>query len=252
MLPLSPAGRRYGFKPSLPDATAKRFKVSLPVAIPPVVDLTPWCGPVKDQGALGACTAFAGTGYLEYLYRRFKGSAPIFSPLFLYYKEREMDGDLGQGDTGSFGSTTVRVINQIGVCQESVDPYDTAAFEKAPTPAQIADAANWKAGAYHAMSVPDIRFSIASNYPVLIGISVYDSFESGNWGSDWVMPAPAGPQLGGHEVYAKGYDDNRGAFSIRNSWGAAWGLSGDFWLPYSLLEGILSEARMIHFGAPWK
>lgn len=250
-LQLSKNNRRYGFFPSLPDALTPRFKFTAPLAIPPSVDLTPWCGPVKDQGQLGACTAFAGTGYLEYLYRRFKNQQPVLSPLFLYYKEREADGDLGQGDTGSFGSTTVKVINQVGVCEESVDPYDISQFETAPTDAQIADAANWKAGAYHAMDTPDIRFSVASNYPVLIGISVYDSFESSDWGSDWTMPAPSGSLLGGHEIYIKGYDDTRQAFDVRNSWGTGWGRSGDFWLPYTLLPQILSEARMQHFGKPW-
>lgn len=251
MLPVSPSGRRYGFKPSLPDAVTPRFKVSLPVAIPPVMDLTPWCGRVKDQGTLGACTAFAGTGCLEYLYRRFKSKTPEFSPLFLYYKERELDGVLGQGDTGSYGSTAVRVINQTGVCLEAVDTYDPAKFEATPTAAQILDAGNGKAGAYHSMSFSAMRYCIASSYPVLIGITVYESFESGDWGSEWVMPEPKGSVLGGHEVYAKGYDDTRGAFNVRNSWSASWGLNGDFWLPYSLLEGILSEARMQHFGKPW-
>jgi C1A family cysteine protease len=250
-LPLSTGGRRYGFRPSLPEATIPRFKITTPVAIPPSMDLTPWCGPVKDQGQLGACTAFAGTGYLEYLYRRFKNQTPVFSPLFLYYMERQLDGDLGQGDTGSFGSTAVKVINQVGVCLESIDPYTVADFQNVPTVAQVANAQLYKAGAYHAMDVPDIRYCVASNYPTLIGISVYESFEEGSWGSNWVMPEPSGQLLGGHEVLVKGYDDTIGAFSVRNSWGSGWGLNGDFWLPYSLLPNIMSEARMQHFGKPW-
>ena len=32
-------------------------------ALPPAVDLRPWCSPVEDQGALGSCTAHAGVGF---------------------------------------------------------------------------------------------------------------------------------------------------------------------------------------------
>lgn len=251
-LPLSSSGRRYGFRPSFADPTIPKFKMQLPVSLPPSVDLSQWLGPVKDQGQLGACTAFAGTGYFEYLWRRFKNQQPVFSPLFLYYKEREHDGDLGQGDTGSYGSTAFWVLHDTGGCLETTDPYDPAQFENAPTEAQLAEAAKYKVGAMHTVSsVDDIRSCLASQYPVLIGVSIFASFENGNWGSDSVMPAPTGSLLGGHEIYIHGYDDYSKRFTIRNSWGATWGNSGNFFADYTQLESILTEARIMHFGKPW-
>lgn len=250
-LALSPSGRRYGFKPSFADATIPKFKMQIPVALPPQIDLSYNLGAVKDQGQLGACTAFAATGYLEYLYRTFKGQQPTFSPLFLYYKEREFDGDLGQGDTGSFGSTAFWVLNKTGVCLETTDPYDISAFEKAPTEAQLVEAVKYRVGAMHTVTaVDDIRSSLASRYPVLIGITVYESFESGDWSSN-VMPAPTGRVLGGHEIYIHGYNDDRKRFRLRNSWGASWADSGNFWADYTQLESILNEGRIMHFGKPW-
>jgi C1A family cysteine protease len=252
-LPISATGRSYGFRPSHADPKIPKFKVSLPVAIPPTTFLANSLGPVKDQGQLGSCTAFAATGYLEYLYRRFKTGTPVFSPLFLYYKEREFDGDLGQGDTGSFGSTAFWVLHNTGVCLESTDPYNTSDYENAPTAAQITEAAKYRVGAMHTVSsVDDIKHCIASQYPVLIGVSIYESFESGDWGGNWTMPAPSGSLLGGHEIYIHGYDDNNSRFTVRNSWGETWGNKGDFYLPYNLLEGILTEARILHFGVPWR
>lgn len=250
-LPLSNGGRRYGFRPSFADATIPKFKMQIPVALPPTVDLSANLGPVKDQGPLGACTAFAATGYAEYLYRTFKNAQPVFSPLFLYYKEREYDSDLGQGDTGSFGSSAFWVFNKTGVCLESTDPYDPANFEQTPTQPQLDEAAKYRLGAMHTVTaVDDMRSSLASGYPVLIGITVYESFEDGDWAGN-VMPAPTGGQLGGHEIYIFGYDDYRKRFRLRNSWGDSWQDKGNFWADYTQLESILNEGRIMHFGKPW-
>lgn len=251
-LVLSPGGRRYGFRPSHADPRISKFKMQLPVALPPRMDLSTWLGPVKDQGQLGACTAFAGTGYFEYLWRRFKNQTPVFSPLFLYYKERERDGDLDEGDTGSYGSTAFWVLHDTGACLESTDPYDITKFENPPTDAQLTEATKYKVGAMHTVStVDDIRSCLASQYPVLIGVSIYESFENGDWGSNFVMPAPTGGLLGGHEIYIHGYDDDAQRFNIRNSWGTSWGNSGNFYADYTQLESILTEARIMHFGKPW-
>lgn len=251
-LPISKNNRRYGYHPSFADATIPKFKVQIPVALPLTVDLSRNLGPVKDQADLGACTAFAATGYAEYMYRTFKNQQPVFSPLFLYYKEREYDGDLGQGDTGSFGSTAFWVFNKTGVCLESTDPYDPANFEQAPTQAQLDEAAKYRLGAMHTVTaVDDIRSALASQYPVLIGITVYDSFENGDWGSSFLMPTPAGSVLGGHEIYIHGYDDYKKQFRLRNSWGPSWQDNGNFWASYTDIESILNEGRIMHFGKPW-
>ena len=191
-LELSKGGRRYGLLPSLKNPTTPRFKFQVGPPIPPVNDLTKWLGPVKDQKTLGACTAFARTGYAEYLYRRFKNQTPVFSPLFLYYMERKADGSLPQ-DAGSTGETAFRVFHDVGCCLESTDPYDVQDFNKEPTDEQSAEAAKYKHGTEHTLqTVDDVRYALASNYPVFIGVSLTESFEDGNWGEHNVMPAPAG------------------------------------------------------------
>ena len=54
-----------------------------------------------------------------------------------------------------------------------------------------------------------------------------------------------------------GYDDDRQAFLVQNSWGTQWGKNGRFWLPYSKLtycenfnsspyNGNISEAYKIY------
>jgi C1A family cysteine protease len=54
------------------------------VAVPSSVDLREWCSPIEDQGGLGACTAHAGIGIVEYFERRAFGKHMDASRLFLY------------------------------------------------------------------------------------------------------------------------------------------------------------------------
>ena len=257
-LPVSPAGRRYGYIRT--SEFHKPLAVRFPgrAAIPPSADLSSWCGPVKDQGDLGACTAFAGSGNREYLARKFEGRTPIFSPKFLYYQERALDGSLNEGDCGSTGHSSVYVMNQTGICLESSDAYDPATFQDAPTPAELSEAGANKAGAYHLLSVPaaDLKSCIASGYPALVGFTVYDSFESDATAQSGVMPVPnkATEQvLGGHEVLFIGFDDSKQAFMVRNSWGTAWGQGGNFWFPYQCAgdSDVLTDAWIQHLGRPW-
>ena len=161
--------------------------------LPPSFDLTANCSPVRDQGQMGSCTAFASTAMLEFLYRKYKGMTPVFSPLFQYYQERVMDGDFSQGDTGSTGRTAVKCLNQFGCCLESDEPYDDsgAGITEVPTAQDITDAVSYQAGAYHAITnVQDMKSCIASSYCFIVGFNVFDSFEADTTASSGLMPVP--------------------------------------------------------------
>lgn len=266
MLPLSPLGRRYGAHKSPPDhrdfGIAKMPRLAAP--LPLSIDLSANCGPVRDQGQLGACTAFASTAMLEFLFRKYKSQSLVLSPEFQYYQERLLDGTLGQGDTGSTGRTAVKALNQFGVCLESYDPYSDTLSNTAPTPAQVANALEQKGGAYHAITnVNDMKACLVSGYTFIVGFTVYDSFEADTTASSGLMPVPnksTESVLGGHEVHFVGYDDSvtcpgasAGAFKVQNSWSASWGQEGFFWFPYDCAadNSVLMDAFVQHFGLPW-
>lgn len=266
-LEVSPAGRRYGAKKSPFDH--RDFGVAsvpdLVKTLPPKIDLSAWCGPVRDQENLGACTAFAGSAMREFLLRRYQSNNQIvLSPLFLYWEERWLDGDLSEGDTGSTGRTCVRAMNQFGICPEPDDPYDISVFQTPPSPADVQAASQYKAGAYHAITnVSDMKTCLASSYGFIVGFSVYSSFESDQTAKDGLMPVPnLGTEslLGGHEVFFCGYDDTivcpgakAGAFKVQNSWGSGWGENGFFWFPYQCAAdpNVLMDAFIQHLGRPW-
>lgn len=266
-LQVTKAGRRYGY---LKDAVDHRdfsllgvpstlLKALSNQVSASVVDLEPSCGPVKDQGQEGACTAFAGTGLREFLYRKYAENKvdpqPVFSAAFLYYIERQFDNTLDQGDCGSMGRSAVKMMNNFGVCLEAEDPYIVGDFGRAPTAEQSASALNFKAGAYHRLGFADMKSCLASGYVFAVGFNVYESFES-NIGSDGMMPVPDIKHeelLGGHEVLFIGYDDSKAAYKVRNSWGSDWGDHGNFWMPYSIAadSNILLDAWMQHLGSAW-
>jgi hypothetical protein len=148
MLTLSPANRRYGRHK--PEPLPVSMMITREKVTQTVVDLRKWCGPIKDQGQEGSCTAHSGTSGGEWVYRKYLDKQPIFSPAYLYAKELQANGNF-PNDDGSDGTTLCQMIIANGLCPESDDPY-VAGDIVAPTAAQDADAAqNKQMGAYHGL-----------------------------------------------------------------------------------------------------
>ena len=259
---LSPAGRRYGYKKDLPDI--RDFGVGrapLLAAKDSNASNLSLMGPVLDQGDEGSCTAHAAAADREFLHwkeiaRRGQTVAPasegMYSPSFIYYLERQTDGSLSEGDSGSFGRTSCMVLNKYGCALRTDMPYVAGDFSTAPTDAQLGTATKWATGQYHRLAtVDDMKSCLASGYNFRIGFTVYESFEGINSTGIWT-PNKSEGVLGGHEVLAIGYDDsvNGGSFQVRNSWGAGWGSSGNFWMRYidAANTDILQDAWIQHLG----
>jgi len=65
--------------------------------------------------------------------------------------------------------------------------------------------------------------------PIVIGILVYDGFDNPQKinGEYFYKDYEERGYRGGHAIVVVGYDDNRGAFKIINSWGTNWGNEGN-------------------------
>jgi C1A family cysteine protease len=262
MLPLSKAGRRYGRKRDFSDtrdytvATAPVFRLST-AQLPPTCDLTAWCGPVKNQGEEGSCTGHAYSSIREFLARKYQGEQPILSPQFLYMEELFEEGTF-PSDSGAQPRTGCVILNRIGCCEEGLRPY-TPMDIYTPSQEMMDNAKLWIGGAYHRIaSLPDVLSCLNSGYPCSVGFNVYESFEE-DWLKPGVMPVPDTAQeelLGGHEVFACGYDlsvHDTGALLIQNSWGADWGLGGRFWMPFEVVKNadVVQDIWMCHLGRAW-
>jgi C1A family cysteine protease len=238
---------KYNWRPDKPDSRDHIFEKlnTIPPTLPASVDLRSHCPPVVDQGQIGSCTGNAIAGIIGYYDNTHGKSGLIVSRLFIYYQERVLEGTTYY-DAGAYIRDGIKACNQYGAPLESVWPYLQNKVTTRPSTAAYTDAAKRKVGSYQRITTQaaGIKASLSAGYPVVIGFTVYSSFESGTWwqpSGTGYMPYPnvnTESVLGGHAVAVVGYNDslNGGSFIVRNSWGTGWGQSGYFYMPYRVIN----------------
>jgi hypothetical protein len=198
----------------------------------------------------GNCTSQAAAGAFQLLQlQQLRANLPlnvspeefanIYTPasrLFVYYNERAIEGTVNE-DSGGELRDVVKAMAQSGMCPETMYPYDIAKFTEKPSDEAYKAAAQHKISQYASvLSLDDIKHALASGYPVVFGIQIYDSFESEAVAKTGIIPIPnvdAEGYQGGHAVCAIGYTTD--SLIVRNSWGTSWGSSGYFFLPYGFV-----------------
>ena len=215
------------------------LKVGARSTLPTVVDLRSRMPPVYDQGELGSCSAQALCALVS-------TSTFRASRLFVYYNERKLENDIPD-DSGAALSDGVLSLQKYGVCSELLWPYNITQFADVPPSMCYQDAKKHKIVKAHtvACTLPAMQQCLQSGVAFVVGIVVYDSFESDTVARTGMVPMPnrsTDTMLGGHAVVCVGYDASRKLFLMRNSWGTAWGLQGYFYLPFAyLLDPTLSS-----------
>jgi C1A family cysteine protease len=214
------------------------------------MDLRANCAPVYNQGQLGACTGFAAAkGMLEFLLRKKTGNAPSMAALYLYYYERSAEHTIGR-DAGAQIVDSAFVLRSRGCATEVNCPYNIDTFENAPNANSEAEAPHYRVSTTsHLHTIADMINCLCEGYVFIGGIDIFESFESDAVAASGIvpMPQPGEKLMGGHAVCFVGFDMKRGAFLVRNSWGADWGLDGYFWLPFQFVTSYGSDfwtARM--------
>jgi C1A family cysteine protease len=209
--------------------------------LPKKVDLRNLMPPVFDQLKLGSCTANSSVAYLIFLYSNVKE----LSRLFEYYNARAIECTV-QEDSGVSNRDTVKSIKNNGVCEELLMPYDITKFRNPPSEVAIENAKEYIISSYSLVNgLAGIKHALASNKPVILGMKVYESFESDDIKRSGIMTMPEDfeEDLGGHSVLVVGYIDGvnpteskKGCLIVRNSWGDDWGCKGYFYMPYEYLK----------------
>ena len=176
------------------------------------------------------------------------GTYTKLSELFEYYQSRSLEGTVNE-DSGCEVRDALK-SGQMGVCSDALWPYLIQKYTTKPN-AQVYAGATYKIASYHTLSDPNnntvnnltnIYAALSQNLPVILGFTVYSSFE--NIGSDGIMPMPVENEevLGGHCVVCVACQP--GYLKIRNSWSADWGLNGDFLMPISFISHLDSDGSL--------
>lgn len=243
----------FNWKPDLPDIRDQYYTAPLSAAPLPSKYSQRKMWPVPyDQGDLGSCTGNALAGIvamqlaIEKKIKIDNKASTTPSRLFIYYNERAMMGTINE-DSGAYIRDGIKSLNRQGACFEDTWPYVISKFKVRPNPLAYKNALPNTVKQYQRVNVPDINTKkqvLISNYGIVFGIAVYESFESTNASKTGIIPMPDPDEvmLGGHAMVIIGYDDNKvigkskGAFEVRNSWGLSWGDKGYCWIPYDYLN----------------
>ena len=228
---------KYLIKPSKPDSRDFVY-VQGQTTIRPYVDLREWDSPVEDQYALGSCVANAIASAYELQVRKlYPQQFAELSRLFIYYNARLFDNSTAE-DSGTYIRDGLKAVKLYGVCTEALWPYDIEKFDDTPSEECYADAITRKISGYRTVTtLRDILENLSNDTPIVIGMSVYASFDKVSK-SNSVIPIPTSEDsyTGNHAVTIIGYDLDKKEFLIKNSYGTDWGDGGYAWLPFEYLR----------------
>lgn len=231
--------RQYGWKrDTRPEPHLFAAPPPPDIALPPSVSLRLKFPAPYDQGQQSACTGYATAGVLHYDRLKEGKSDSMPSPDFLYYNGREKEG----GTDVDGGAAIQDVLEQalaLGYCFEKTWPSALGSVLKKPSSMAYLEAKqNLPKGRVRVpQTAASVKHALMNGSPMVGGLYLYSSFESERVAKTGVVhvPEPDEHFIGGHAIDVVGYDDSKQAWEVRNSWGAAWGDKGYFWLDYAYL-----------------
>ena len=211
------------------------------------IDLRPLCYPIRDQGWLSSCTAFATTSLVRHVRKKLGLKDWEPSPLFTYYASRKIQGNTDKNE-GVYNRFALKSTIDYGVSMEFMWPYKNAAGQYWIEPPQNV----WKSAERH-QTLEYQRINDANRnefltclnegYPFIFGLRIYSSFfETPETG---IVPIPdkdTEKSVGGHAMLAVGYKiiDDKEYIIIQNSWGTIWGEEGYGYIPMEYFDSNAS------------
>lgn len=220
--------------------SSKELATALPVSIDwRNKDGKNWVSPIMNQGSCGSCVAFASIGTLETQINisSFLPSLNLqLSPQHLF----ACGG--GACSYGWMPESAAKFLKKKGVVDESCMPYSSGVTgEDVSCQSTCSDSSKrvLRITDYHRptqfFKSPSSVKKALLNGPLVTTMKVYEDFLVYSQG---IYKHTSGGALGGHAVSLVGYDDAKGAFLIRNSWGESWGEKGFAYMDYEDSSGI--------------
>jgi len=209
--------------------------------------------PIGDQGQYGTCVAWA-TGYnlktsLNAIDKNWsesdlRNTANQTSPKDLWFILKSSDRGANCGGTNfepalealiSKGAASLKSVpySNMGKCDGTSSGDASNKLSKY----RMIGYNNSLAGgsAKDGMVLGNFKGYLAKGRPILFGAKLGDRFM--RWSDASVISSDTynnpGMQHAYHAMILVGYDDNKNAFRIRNSWGTEWGDKGSIWVDYN-------------------
>lgn len=189
--------------------------------------------PVRDQRC-GNCWAYSAVGAYEGSYKKVNGS-------FVNASEQHAVNCVDGGCDGGFAYKVMEwmVNNNKNLGTEAAMPdmgNEQACPGSSPTTSYYAT--DW--GVVHPSgdiskiaSVADIKEAMCKYGPIAASVQVtplFQNYTNGvfyEWASNYNSPSS------NHAVVLVGWDDDKGAWLMKNSWGTDWGEDGYMWIKYN-------------------
>ena len=237
--------RDYKFN-SIPDV--KRV-IKMSASVPTKKSWREEMSPVKYQGNLGSCVAFAVCALKEWQEKKeheaevAAGKVDIredkeynFSEQWVYWNAKKIDP--WPNEEGTNFRSALKVVQKIGVPIEQAWPYSDDGLKIGEPRSWAHLIARWSTiGSYWrvADTMSDMKRALAEG-PMLLGMTCFEEMYSNIVGG--LIPYPSSPQeeWAYHAVLAVGYDDETQKVCIKNSWSRFWGDDGYGYLPYKYVE----------------
>ena len=225
----------------------------IPIDLPTNHDLSEDMPPVRSQGNQGSCVAWATTYYMKsyqektqhkYDYVSFED---VMSPAFVYNQIKASD----HCNAGSAVVNALELLKEQGVNNWKDFPYSDTQCSNLPNDDQLVVASQNKIKSYFLVGIPEsntdenytltnlIKTLVYQNNPIIVTLAFRDLIFENRDGELIATSFSQNPIGGcGHAVLIVGYDNEKNAFKIVNSWGTGWGNEGYGWVHYNF---FLSE-----------
>ncbi len=211
--------------------------------------------PPGDQGnqksSAGFAVAFGLITYLEAEKSKTKNLSEIL-PLSdkgqnLFYSPAYLYNQLNNGrDSGSSLLETLVLAESRGAVSLKEMPYTPSSFRAKPGPSQIELGRKVRLSKIWKMDPNDltsIKYVISKKNPVLISFLTFDNFLEIK--GDTVYSNFSGDSIGAQSLILIGYDDDKKAFRVWNSWGREWGDSGYQWIDYHIFQKLVRSVFFV-------
>jgi len=187
--------------------------------------------PAKDQGGCGSCWAFASVGAMESHLLLTSAAGPTDLS-----EQQQVSCNTSQFGCSGGSASAIRFWETTGPVTETCFPYTA---KGTTTCSYSCSAMDYRVVNWHTLNntVADFKASCYNQGPSYWRFDVYSDFfnywDHGTAGQ--VYRNTGGTMQGGHAVLLIGWDDVKGAFLCKNSWGRTRGPNGDgtFWIAYS-------------------